>query len=190
MNEKLGLRIQNQFEEISNVFAQFQQHSGLVCRQGCGQCCFKKHVYCTPIELLPLGLKLLQEKKAEEFLERALANLDNHCILLDVHNEELGAARCSQYEHRPFLCRSFAISARKNKHEQPEFSVCKIIKQDFPDKVAELEKSKFSSEGPPYMEIWRKKLVCIDPQFLEQEHPINKSLSIILEKLLLIDSLK
>lgn len=188
--EKLSEEILKQYEEIALVFSNFQKSSGLTCPPGCGKCCFKKDIFCTPIEMLPMALKLLKEKKAEETLQKAIENIDQRCIFLKVTDEKKGNAYCSEYENRPFICRTFGAAARKNKYHQPDFSICKIIKEESGANVLK-EKLHYSSEEElPYIEIWRKRLETIDPQFLESEFPINQSLQIILEKVLLRESFK
>lgn len=188
--EKLSGEILKKYDEIASVFSSFQQRSGLTCRPGCGQCCFKKDIYCTPIELLPMALKLFKEKKAELTLQKAIENLDQRCIFLQVTNEEKGEAFCSEYQNRPFICRTFGVAARKNKYHQPDFSICKIIKEEKGENVEKPELFSSSEEELPYIEIWRKRLATIDPQFLDSEFPINKSMQLILEKVLFIESLK
>ena len=190
MDKNLAENIQKSFEEISEIFGQFQRTTGLHCRESCGKCCFKPDIYCAPIELLPLGLKLIEEKSAEEMLSKALAQVDKRCLLMKVTDEEKGLGSCSHYQYRPYVCRTFGVAARKDKYGHPEFSICKVIKEDFPAEHTQMLKDKFKESELPYIELWRKKLDALDPKFLDEQFPINKSLAIILEKLLLIESLR
>lgn len=190
MDKILADKILEEYEEISSVFSRFQNQTGLNCREQCGKCCFKKDIYCTPMEMLPLGLKLIKEKKAEEVLERCSTNLNERCILLKVTDEEKGFGYCTEYKYRPFICRSFGLAARKDKNGKAEFSSCKIIKEDHSLRFENLLKTEFSEDETPFIEQWRKHLDALDPRFLEEQFPVNKSLAVLLEKLLFLESLK
>lgn len=190
MDKNLAENIQKSFEEISEIFGQFQMTTGLHCREACGKCCFKPDIFCAPIELLPLGLKLIEEKRAEEILAQAISQVDQRCLLMNMTDEEKGLGRCSEYRFRPYVCRTFGVAARKDKYGLPDFSICKVIKEDYPAEHTQMLKDKFQESELPYIELWRKKIDSLDPKFLDEQYPINKSLAIILEKLLLIESLR
>ncbi len=187
MNLEQATLIKAELDKVGRVFGDYQNSVNLPCRSGCGKCCFKKDIFCTPIELLPLAIKLLDENRAEEVFDQCQKNLDLHCVLLKVKDEASGSGTCSEYEYRPFVCRTFAVAAKKNKYGAPEFSVCKIIKEDHGESFATLLQN--TDNQIPYIELWKSRLNSLDPEFLEQEYPINKSLSMVLEKLLLIKSM-
>ena len=180
---ELSLEIEKCMKEISTVFGDFQKKSGLVCPTGCGKCCFKADISCSPYELLPLALQLLKENRAEEFLEKANRTYDNHCMFLNVTDKEMGHGYCSEYQFRPFVCRAFGISARHGKNDHVEYSMCKVFKDNFSE-------SSVNHNEIPFIEIWRKKLGALDPHLMEKEVPLNQALVIILEKVLLWDSLR
>jgi len=186
----LAEKIQEQYRKIAENFSSFQNKTDLNCRQHCGKCCFKPDIYVSPIEMLPLGLKLIAEKRAEEILDKCLANLESYCVLLNVVDAEKGFAHCTEYENRPFICRTFALAARKDKYGKPEFSICKIIKEDNEQQAEEFLKSEFSDDEIPYIDIWKKRLETLDPLLLEEPQTFNKALATMLEKLLFIESLK
>ncbi len=176
--------IKKEMDKIGHAFSDYQESVNLPCRSGCGKCCFKKEIFCTPIELLPLAFKLLAENRAEEVYDHCQKSLHQHCILLSIADEVKGFGTCSEYENRPFVCRTFAVTARKNKHGNPEFSICKIIKEDHGEKTTAL--LKMDNSKAPFIELWKSQLDSLDPAFMEEEHPINKSLSLILERLLFV----
>lgn len=190
MDHRLSQSLQQEYSDVSLVFSHFQKETGLICREGCGKCCFKTDIVCSPIELLPLGLSLISRNQAESMLEKCLSNLQNHCVLLEVQDADRGLARCSEYSFRPYICRAFGVSARKNKYGKPDFSICKFIKEDWPEELTTMLQNEFAEKDLPYIELWRKKIESLDPAFLEQQLPINQSLAIMLEKLLFIEALK
>lgn len=185
INRELSNSIKLKYDEISKVFGDFQRETKLTCPSGCGRCCFKPDISCAPYELLPMAMHLLDSGMAESYLEKAIANKNKQCLFLDVTDESLGIAKCSEYENRPFICRAFGVSARHGKRGT-EFSICRTIKSNdnFSSDFAQNE------DNIPYIEIWKKRLESIDPVLLDKEIPINESLSIILEKVLLWDSLQ
>ena len=128
-----------------------------------------------------MAYTLFEEGTAEEVYERALSYQGEHCFFLEVTDSQKGLGRCTQYFDRPLVCRSFGVAARKNKNNQIEYSVCKPLKENKSDEYQALLGKR---EGQvPYIEILSSKLAGLDPAFLEQQFPINKSLCIILEKL-------
>lgn len=185
ISRELSTLIQLKYDEISKVFGKFQKNSGLTCPPGCGKCCFKPDISCAPYELLPLAFHLLDQGKAEEMLEAALAHPDERCIFLKVNEENSGKANCSEYPYRPFICRAFGVSARHGKNGT-DYSICRELKSsnDYtPD-------FKYIEVDIPYIEAWKKQLETIHPKLLEQEVPLNQALAVILEKVLFWDSLQ
>lgn len=185
ISRELAKSIQLKFEETSKVFGDFQRKTNLNCPQGCGKCCFKPDICCAPYELLPMALHLLDNGNAESMLERARENINQRCLFLNVSNEQKGMASCTEYKHRPFICRAFGLSARHGKRGN-EISVCPTLKssEDFNSE------NSFSEDDIPFIEVWKKRLESLDPSLHEKEIPINEALAIILEKVLLWDSLQ
>lgn len=183
IGRELSEKIFQNLEKVSSVFSDFQNKSKLHCPPGCGQCCFKPYVSCSPYELLPLALSLLDSGRAESALESAYANKDKHCLLLNVTNAETGQGYCGEYQYRPFVCRAFGVSARHGKHGV-DYSICRVLKDsdtfspDFGPNVEDI----------PFIEIWKKNLEALDPYLSDKEIPINQALIVILEKVLLWDS--
>jgi Fe-S-cluster containining protein len=179
---KLSEEILLQLNYAAKVFSDFQESSKLTCPPGCGKCCFKPDVSCTPYELLPLALHLIENSMAEQILEKAYAHSHKRCVLLMVSNEENGLGQCLEYKFRPLICRVFGVAARKNKYGEPDLSICFVLKEIYPVAV-DVRGSEIQ-----FIEIWKKKLESLDPRLTEKEIPINQALIIILEKILLIKS--
>ena len=178
----------HEFELISNEFSNFQKESNLQCLPGCGKCCFKPDVFCSPVELLPMALHLYQIGKAEDYLERSRLNQGFRCLFLNVANEAEFKGSCSKYEYRPLVCRTFGASARHVKNQKIEFSVCKILKEENSEdfkKLSQFQENN-SERQLPFIDLCKNRLIALDPKFLDEEFPINKSLSIMLEKILFL----
>ncbi len=188
---QLSKLILKEYDEISKEFSHFQVDSKLTCITGCGKCCFKPDIYCSPIELLPMALQLLKSGEAEKYLELSLSKQDERCVFLNVSDERSFKASCSQYAFRPLVCRTFGVSARHFKNGKIDFSVCKTLKDNKPEEFNNLiqYQENLNNVKLPFIDLCKSRLVTLDPQFLDSEFPINKSLRIILEKILYLSSL-
>ena len=180
-NRELSNSINKKLTEVSNVFGQYQKTTGLHCPADCGRCCFKADISCSPYELLPMAYELMENGKAEAVLEKAKLHKGLNCLFLEVSDEARGTGRCSEYQHRPFICRAFGLSARIGKHEKIERSICKIL--------SDVEKSSLQfqliDDEIPLIEVWKKRLESIDPHLQDKEIPIHQGIAMILENLLL-----
>ena len=164
----LAHEIMKEFADISSEYSTFQNKNSLSCAAGCGKCCFKSDIYCAPVELLPMALDLLERGLAEETLEKCLEHKADHCMFMNITDLAAGKGQCTEYKFRPLVCRTFGVAGRHTKEGKINFSVCTTLKETNA----------------------KNKLSCLDPQFLEEEFPINKSLAIVLDKLLLQHSYK
>ena len=186
-DKKLASDILANYRESSELFSTFQKKAGPECPAGCGKCCMKKDIACAPYELLPLALHLIEINKAEEILERARNHQEDRCIFLEVTDKEKGLGICSEYQHRPFICRAFGVAARHDKNHLIEYSLCKVFKED----VSQIRKiTEFEITEIPFIEILKSKLQALDPRLLETEIPIHQGIVMLLEKILLRNSLE
>lgn len=183
--ENLSVKIKSELEIIGKPFSEFHYNSGMHCPSDCGKCCFNPEIACHPYELLPLAMDLLKRGVAEEVLESAKNNLGKNCVLLKVIDEKFGLAKCSEYQFRPSICRAFGVSGRMNKNEKIELSICKHLKQIYPENNFD-----FASENIPYISLVKRKLEAIDPVLIGPQININEALIIILEKVLLWNQYK
>lgn len=185
---ELAQSILDEFNQISSRFSQFQTSNDLSCITNCGKCCFKPDIYCTPMELLPLAIELLTRGEAQKIYDKVKDRQNERCIFLHVDNEQKFQGKCTEYLFRPLVCRMFGVSARHGKNGKVDFSICHEIKEA--KKTQALEMLQKLEQGEltdiPFIELEKNKMAVIDPRFLEQEYPINVSLTMILEKVLLL----
>lgn len=175
---------------IADDFSKFQNSHSLSCPPDCGKCCFKADIYCTPIEVLPLALELYERGEAQSMYDKCLAHKADHCLFMNITDKQNGKGRCTEYQFRPLVCRTFGVAGRRDKSSQINFSVCTTLKEIKPENYSELVNKKFSNDEVPFIDISKNRLATLDPQFLEEEFPINESLAIMLEKILFISSLE
>jgi Fe-S-cluster containining protein len=184
LSKNLAAEISIEYKKVSAEFSHFQNSNKLSCIEGCGKCCMK-NVSCTPIELLPMAYDLLERGKAESVIEKAINYKGENCFLFAVSNQSTGMGTCTEYNNRPLVCRSFGVAARKGKNDLVQYSVCRPLKENKTEQYAELLNKKFSDISIPFIEILSSRLAALDPAFFEEELPINQSLAIVLEKVLM-----
>lgn len=135
-----------------------------------------------------MAIELLERGEAQEAYEKAKAYQGKNCFFLSVENDEKYLGKCTEYQHRPLICRAFGVSARHGKNERIEFSVCQVLKEqksdEFQKLLAGLDRNELKSI--PFIDQEKGHIAAIDPRFLEREYPIAQSLTIILEKVLLL----
>ena len=66
--------VQRVYTKLDREISKVQLESGMHCLSGCGECCKKPDIEATPLEFLPLALKLYDDGKAESFLEELQKN--------------------------------------------------------------------------------------------------------------------
>lgn len=183
--EELSRKISAGLEDIGKPFSVFHHNSKMFCPPDCGKCCFNPEIAAHPFELLPLAMNLLERGEALDYLQKLKENKDGICILLDQINAEKGIGKCKEYDFRPTICRAFGVSGRINKKEEVELSICKKLKELYP-----LEDFDISNQEVPFISLVKRKLESIDPVLIGPQLNINEALIIVLEKVLLWDSLK
>lgn len=186
--KNLAREISAEYDKLSTQFSTFQNKNNLGCIEKCGRCCFKQDIYCSPIELLPMTIYLIENNKAYEYLEKIQKGLFNYCIFLNVSNESRFEGYCGEYEHRPVVCRTFGVSARHAKDGSVGFSICKTIKENKRLEVEKLNSLSLKKEDYPFINVSKSNLIALSPKFMDSEYTISESLRIMLEKVLLIKS--
>lgn len=184
---QLAESITEEYNNLTSHFSSFQKNANLSCLDKCGKCCFKTEIYCSPIELLPMALHLVETQKALEILDKINDETLSHCALLVVTDKQHFQGYCGEYAHRGIICRSFGVSARHGK-KGVDYSVCKIIKEEKSEAYRDLLKTEHNYQEIPFIDSSKNQLTTLSPEFLEREYPINESLRIMLEKVLLIKS--
>lgn len=177
-------QLQKLFQKVDQQTHSLSCKASLHCLSGCGACCENPHVESTVLELLPLSLKLWQETQAEDILTQLYSIAEGQfCILYKADQNTPGNGRCTQYELRPLLCRTFGYAARHNKYGEKELLTCKKISIDQPESIKRAQK--LIDDGldvPVFSEAWLA-LLDIDPGLATDRYPMNKALKIALEKI-------
>lgn len=169
------------YRELSTTFSQAQKASGLSCPPQCGRCCTYPEIEATPFELIPLALHLVQTGKADEVLEQ-LQNENLHCVSFQALSSDGSRGQCTQYEHRPFVCRAFAVAGVKDKVGNPVASICRTLKSEHP------HWENIAAETLPNLNEWNLRMRQIHPRLNETSGPINNALRQALAIVMLYES--
>lgn len=175
--------LQNIYDEMWQSFSQYQQASGLYCLEGCGKCCNNPEVEASVLEMFPLALRILDENKLEEWLDKLENPTQDHCVMYRPHSPDGSKGQCGVYKERPSLCRMFGVAGFYNKYHEVTLSVCKLIREKYPD----LTKTRESevSDQTPVLANWSYSLMQLDPALIQDRMPINQALKKALERVAL-----
>ena len=167
------------YSRLDKEIEQMQQSSGLHCLSGCGECCKKPDIECTPIEFLPLALELYDEGRAEQVWEELQSKNDSQCYVFRPNITRFGGM-CDAYPNRGLICRLFGFTARTNKEGGKELVTCKFIKQEQATAYEQLNRDLKDGKKIPVMSEYYTRMTAIDPT-LSDFHPINKAMQKALE---------
>jgi Fe-S-cluster containining protein len=163
---------------VKRVYAQLdkkidalQKESGLHCPSGCGQCCKKPDIECTPVEFLPMALDWLDEGVLWEKYEEIKNQESSLCFVYRPSVTSFGGL-CNNYPNRGLICRLFGYSARMNKEGKKEMVTCKILKEE---QAPALEFIAAHPKTMPVMTNYSTKMASIDLQ-LNTRMPINQAI--------------
>lgn len=179
-----AFELQNIYDEMWKDFSTFQKQSGLHCLEGCGKCCNNPEVEASVMEMIPLALRMLDENKLEEWLEKLENPSQSHCLMYTPHSADGSLGQCGVYKERPSLCRMFGVSGFYNKHREVTLSVCKLIREKYPELTAERE-AQINPEQTPMLVTWSYKMAELDPGLIQDKLPINQAFKQALEKVAL-----
>jgi Fe-S-cluster containining protein len=164
------------YEDMSLTFSTYQNSVGLQCPPDCGKCCLKPDIEATVFEMIPMALKILDEGRVDEYLERLDQLNDGICInFIPLATD--GKGRCGQYAERPSVCRMFGVAGFLNKRREITLSICKHLKNMYPQEV--------NPEGAPILSFWSSQMATLDPRLVQDFLPLNQALKIALEKVVL-----
>jgi len=170
--------VQRVYLKLDREIAALQRDSGLHCLSGCGECCKKPDIEASPLEFLPLALRLFDEGRAEQVLEE-LRNNPGLCHAFRPHVTSFGGL-CSIYPERGLICRLFGFSARRNKEGSAELVTCRYIKDtqhaDYTNAVRKIAQGRHV----PIISNYYSLLTSIDPD-LAGFYPINEAMAKALE---------
>ena len=175
--------LQKIYDQMWDAFSQYQAASGLNCLVGCGKCCNNPEVEASVLEMFPLALRILDENKLEEWLDKLDNSSQDHCLMYEPHTPDGSKGQCGVYKERPSLCRMFGVAGFYNKHQEVTLSVCKLIREKYPD-LTKIRESEVSGKTPMLI-TWSYRLAQIDPGLIQDRMPINQALKKALERIAL-----
>jgi Fe-S-cluster containining protein len=175
--------LQKIYDQMWEAFSQYQAASGLNCLVGCGKCCNNPEVEASVLEMFPLAVRILDENKLEEWLDKLEGPTQDHCLMYEPHSPDGSKGQCGVYKERPSLCRMFGVAGFYNKHHEVTLSVCKLIREKYPD-LTKIRESEVSDKTPMLI-TWSYSLAQIDPALIQDRMPINLALKKALERIAL-----
>lgn len=174
--------VQRVYTKLDREISKVQLESGMHCLSGCGECCKKPDIEATPLEFLPLALKLYDDGKAESFLEEIQNNTSSTCHVFRPYVTNFGGL-CNEYPYRGLICRLFGFTARRDKEGKPEIVTCKLIKTHQEKEYQQAIDNIKNGKRIPIMSEFYTRLSSIDPS-LAQFYPINKAMEVAVETVL------
>lgn len=184
--EQLVLDVLELYAQIDDRIDAFAQAQGLRCPPGCGRCCHSPAVEATILEVLPIAWHLFDNGIAEQLHEDlGAAERDSlPCLLFQKDERIEGNGRCSQYAHRPFLCRMFGFSSRYDKSGQAVPVLCKVHRAGLPE--IGLLPAVIDPDAVQTMPNYRDlhyQLYSMEPGLQNQRYPINEAIRRAIEYL-------
>jgi Fe-S-cluster containining protein len=176
--------LQNIYDEMWKSFSDYQKASGLHCLEGCGKCCNNPEVEASVLEMIPLALRMLDENKLDYWLDKLEHPSQSHCLMYEPHSPDGTLGQCGVYQERPSLCRMFGVSGFYNKHREVTLSVCKLIREKYPE-LTKTREGEVSEEKTPMLITWSYRLAQIEPALIQDRMPINQAFKAALEKVAL-----
>ncbi|MFG1504854.1 YkgJ family cysteine cluster protein [Halobacteriovorax sp. ZH5_bin.2] len=144
LNKEISKHIESIFEKSSQTFSSYQLSKGLPCLSGCGACCLSQEISASTSEMLPSAFRILNEEgieRVEELLEELEVRTSRLCVFYHRNSQEGTDGYCMNYSTRPTVCRSFGVAAYRDKNGDKVMSVCKRLKDAYPNEVKSLSPS-------------------------------------------------
>lgn len=179
--KNLSGQVQEIYSESEKTFSGYQRTTGLNCIEGCGKCCLGSEISATILEMIPTALHLHSTSKAFEVFDMLDNLTTSQCIFYIRTSSDGAKGYCSNYTHRPSVCRSFAVAASKDKHGKKTPSICKEIRDFYPkhQQIIDLENA-------PVIGDYARKIASLDGSLGTMLYPINAALKMALEKVLFL----
>lgn len=181
--QEISKKIEALYLEMSKESQSFKDKYKVSCVVNCGKCCKNPDVYASPLEMLPLALQLVNSKTDSE-LSTLLEKLDTTESCAFYENLGGDSGRCTIYGHRAVVCRLFGWTHFKGK-KMEEVAICGEIKSSNPKVLAVMKDPEDISEAPK-MGKWDQLVNELDVNLGSRRYSLNKSLKIMLEKILLV----
>jgi Fe-S-cluster containining protein len=181
---EFALELQNIYDEMGLSFANYQNNSGLNCLEGCGKCCSNPDIEASVLEMLPLAVRLHDENKLDEWLEKLENPAQASCLMFQSHSADGSKGQCGAYRERPSVCRMFGVAGYFDKHHEVTLSVCRLIRDKYPE-LTEIRTKEATAENTPVLVNWSYRMAEIDPALIQGRMPLNQALKLALEKVAL-----
>ncbi len=166
------------YAKLDHQIDALQKQSGLHCPSGCGQCCKKADIECTPVEFLPMALDWLDEGVLWDKYDEIKNHGSTLCFVYRPSVTSFGGL-CNNYPNRGLICRLFGYSARINKEGNKDMVTCKILKEEQPSALLSLASN---NKIIPVMTNFSSRMASIDLQ-LNQHMPINQAMLTAIESI-------
>ena len=166
------------YGDLERQIADFKKMAGIDCLRKCQNCCSTaKYVEASIFEMLPLGLHLWGEGRAEEILGKLEGvHPEALCISLNLYPTEKVPGGCTHYSLRPLICRLFGFSATVDKYGQPLIAICNPLKERNSGIDSRINEQIRGNLPVPRMPDFSRKIAFIDPRLGQEKYPINIAL--------------
>ncbi|WP_412462843.1 YkgJ family cysteine cluster protein [Halobacteriovorax sp. RT-2-6] len=142
LNKEISKHIESIFEESAKTFSSYQLTKELPCLSGCGACCLSQEISASTSEMLPSAFRLLNDEgieRVEELLDELEGTPSKTCVFYHRNSEDGTKGFCMNYSTRPAVCRSFGVAAYRDKNGGKTMSICKRLKEAYPEEVKKLD---------------------------------------------------
>ena len=175
-------QVSDLFAEIDRQTAAFQQATDLHCPSGCGKCCENPQVEVTVLDCVPLAIALFAQGEGENWLTRLATPERDYCLFYQPDPGQPGNGRCTVYQWRPLLCRTFGFATVRNKWGEPELAACVVHKAKQPEAVQGCQTAIANGLAAPNFADLAMQLAAIDPTIGHKRLPINQAMQLALER--------
>jgi Fe-S-cluster containining protein len=183
--------LENIYSEIEKAQRAFRQSASKMansvsCPPGCGLCCstFKPDLLMVEADLIALHLLTQADDALAQFRKSANVPDSPACPF---QNPSRYGGNCTIYPVRPLICRLFGFSSVREKHGEPDFSLCRhmpglqgVEPRHFTG-AAELQK--MFGAIPPFMADYAMATIALDPRSDGTSEPIGKAVDAALERI-------
>ena len=179
---ELEYKVLEVYRDLDAAVAEFAARTGLACPSGCGRCCISEKVEATVLECIPLAFELFRTGQAEFILKRLEENSgERQCVLYRPDFTAAGLWGCSQYGHRPVVCRLFGFAGYRGRDGLPRLAMCRVMK----DRSGEIGAPCLTAEDLSAMPLFSDAglaVTALHPSLGTVRLPINKALYEALQK--------